>query len=68
MADAWGWLPLPEYTLVIEVEFKTGSAVQSPDQKSWQKFCESMGVLYILARTENDIVEKIRARLAITLN
>jgi hypothetical protein len=68
MADAWGWLPLPEYTLIIEVEFKTGKAVQSPDQKKWQKFCESYGVLYILCRDEEDIVKNIRARININLN
>lgn len=68
MADAWGWLPTPEFTLIIEIEFKTGKAVQSKEQKNWEKFCSEMGVLYILCRKENDVLEKIRARLNITLN
>ena len=63
MADAWGWLPTPGFTLILEIEFKTGKATQSPNQKKWESFCESMGVLYILCREKEDIEKKIRARL-----
>jgi hypothetical protein len=68
MADAWGWLPLSEYTLIIEIEFKTGNAKQSKEQKAWQAFCHSMGVLYILCRDKEDVSKQIRARLNVTLN
>lgn len=82
MADAWGWLPLkeeklvktdgrPSYipsTLIIEIEFKTGNAKQSKEQKAWQAFCHSMGVLYILCRDKEDVSKQIRARLNVSLN
>lgn len=54
-------------TLIIEIEFKTGNAKQSKEQKAWQAFCESMGVLYILCRDKEDVSKQIRARLNVTL-
>lgn len=47
------------------IECKTGQAVQSPAQKTYQKMLESMGAIYILARSPEqalEILERERIR------
>jgi hypothetical protein len=67
-ADSYLMLPLkpPGYdgilTVHIEVEVKSGDAVQTQDQKNWQKAVEMAGGLYILVRHEDDIVYAIKKK------
>jgi hypothetical protein len=39
----------------VEVEVKTATGRQSPDQKRWQTMIEAHGGIYILARSTDDV-------------
>ena len=54
--------PYMTFAVHIEAEMKSGDADQSKDQKNWQKACEACGILYILVRHEDDIVNAIKAK------
>lgn len=41
----------------LEIEVKTGSGRQSPDQKNYQRMIESLGGLYFLARSVSQALE-----------
>lgn len=58
-ADCWGVFSCHSILIHVEVEFKSGNAVQTKEQKMWQSFIESMGGCYILCRTEDCIIEKL---------
>lgn len=75
-ADAYGWVPvwLPTgikdgkvqglmVAVHFEVEAKAGKKGLSDEQKDWKAACEATGVIYILLREENDIVEQIKNKL-----
>ena len=62
-ADCWGWFSCHNILVHVEVEFKTGKAVQRPEQKMWQEYIESVGGCYILCRTENCIIEQLEKYL-----
>jgi hypothetical protein len=62
-ADAICYFPVNfngvTFSLFVEIEFKTGNAVQTKEQKVWEKFIISLGGLYIVARSEDDTVNQI---------
>lgn len=39
----------------VEIEVKTGSAVQSKEQRNWQAMIEKHGGLYVVARSVEDV-------------
>lgn len=41
------------------VEMKTGSAVQSDDQREFEKWCVVLGMKYVLCRTKEDLYREI---------
>lgn len=45
------------FGLRLEIEVKTGSGRQSPDQKNFQRMIESLGGLYIVARSIQEALE-----------
>ena len=45
---------------LLAIECKTGEAVQSKEQKSWQKMIESYGGIYIVARELEDVLSYFR--------
>jgi hypothetical protein len=47
----------------VEIEIKTGNARQSTEQKRWQKMIESLGGIYIVARSEQEAINKLKDRL-----
>lgn len=59
MADQWAVVKTEFGLIHLEIETKSGKAVQTKDQKEWQMFIESMGGIYILARCANDIIKTI---------
>jgi hypothetical protein len=54
-ADVYGLLNSKLGLIHIEIEFKSGQAKQSKDQKNWQTFIEKNNGFYFLVRDENDI-------------
>ena len=52
MADCYALLPSESGLIHLEFEFKTGNAVQSNNQKVWQKFIEDQNGIYIIVRDE----------------
>ena len=59
MADMFGLLKTPYGLMYIQIEIKTGSAVQNKDQKIWQKFIESMNGVYIVVTDNKPIKAQI---------
>lgn len=45
------------YGIRLEIEVKTGSGRQTPDQKNFQRMIESLGGFYVVARSVQDAVE-----------
>lgn len=43
----------------LEIEVKTGKAVQSPQQKNFQAMIEHMGGIYILAHSVSEAYDKL---------
>lgn len=39
----------------IAIEIKTGSAIQTKQQKTYQEVIEKLGALYVILRTEKDL-------------
>ena len=62
-ADAYIMLPVMagniRFQIHIEVEFKTGKASQTNDQKSWEKEITERSGLYIIARKQQDVIDSI---------
>lgn len=52
-ADVWGIYK----SIHIELEFKSGKAIQTKEQKMWESFCKNNGMVYFLVRHEDDIYE-----------
>jgi hypothetical protein len=46
-----------------DIEVKTGNAVQSPAQKNYQKMIEEMDGVYILARSTDDVIRVLDAKI-----
>jgi hypothetical protein len=44
----------------LEIEVKTGNAVQSPQQKNFQKMIEDLGGIYILAHSVSEANDKLQ--------
>ena len=55
MADCYGLLKTECGLIHIELEFKTGKARQTYEQKMWQDFIKSMNGLYIVVREDIDL-------------
>lgn len=56
MADVYGFYG-PFY---IEVEFKSGNAVQSKEQKRWEQFIKKNGGIYILVKNPQDSINELK--------
>lgn len=63
MADCYGYFSCHSILVHIEIEFKSGNARQTKEQKMWQNHIESMGGCFILCREEDDIVDKLKLYL-----
>lgn len=63
MADLYGYFSCHKILVHIEAEAKTGKAVQTKEQKDWQRHIESMGGCYILFRSEQDFVDQLESYL-----
>lgn len=61
MADLYCLIPSDYGLIHVEIEVKTGSARQSKDQKNWEKFINSMGGHYFVARELDDIEMKMES-------
>lgn len=65
--DAYAILPINVFDniflLHIEIEFKTGNAVLSKEQKIWNSLIESLGGLYIVVRKPEDIGTEIQKKI-----
>lgn len=62
-ADVWGVYNNGKTLIHVELEFKSGHARQSKDQKNWESFIKKNNGLYFLVRSENDI-QIIKSALA----
>jgi len=61
MADAYALYNAGQYGLIhIEIEFKTGKAVQNEDQKIWENFINNMNGFYLLIRDEKQGIKNIK--------
>ena len=56
MADVYGLLPTVHGLIHLELEFKSGKAVQSKEQKAQQKLITNMGGFYLVIRNEQQAV------------
>ena len=63
MADLYLIVESKHGLIHIEIEIKSGKADQSPAQKHWQKVIESMGGLYILGRTSEQVISELKRAL-----
>lgn len=59
MADLYGFISLHNILIHIEMEIKTGQAVQTKEQKDWQKLIESMGGCYLLVRDADKAIQEL---------
>jgi len=59
MADVYGYISLHNILIHLEFEMKTGRAVQTKEQKDWQKHIESMGGFYCLVRDADKAIEEL---------
>lgn len=50
MADAYGLITVKNILVHIEIEFKTGKAKQTKEQKAWQRYIELKKGVYIVVR------------------
>ena len=48
----------------LEVEAKSGEATQTLEQKNWQRMVESLGGIYILARSPDDAEQQLNSKIA----
>lgn len=48
----------------LEIEIKSGQASQTDQQKSWQRMVESLGGIYILARSAEDAAKQLELKIA----
>ena len=60
MADLYCLINMGHYMMEIEIEAKTGKAVQSKHQKTWQKFIETFGGKYFLMRDERETMNEVK--------
>lgn len=63
MADLNGIIKIGPYGVRIEVEIKTGKARQSTKQRAYQRMIESLGGIYIVARSEEQAVKELREKI-----
>lgn len=59
MADLYGFISLHNILIHLEAEVKTGKAVQTKEQKDWQKLIESMGGCYLLVRDSEEAIQQL---------
>jgi len=55
MADVWGIYK----GRLVEIEFKSGNATQSKEQKRWQEFCIKNDVIYILVKNPKEDAKRL---------
>lgn len=61
MADAYGVINFNGFGVHVEIEFKSGKAVQTKDQKNWENITNNfMGAKYFLVRNEHDGIREIK--------
>lgn len=60
MADVYGIISLHNILIHLEFEMKTGKAVQTKEQKDWQKMIQSKGGFYCLVRDEAQAIENLK--------
>jgi len=48
----------------LEIEIKSGQASQTDQQKSWQRMVESLGGIYILARSADDAAKQLELKIS----
>ncbi len=58
-ADINGIMKVGPTGIRLEIEIKTGDAVQSKEQKNWQKMITNLGGIYIVARCEKQAVKDL---------
>lgn len=64
MADAYAIIPFKFGLLHVEIEFKTGSAKQTKQQITWQKFIEAKGGIYLLVREDyHNSIQELKNRV-----
>lgn len=58
-ADCWAIYKCKNAKLLlhIELEFKTGKAIQSKDQKNWEKFITEHNGTYLIIRNDSQVYE-----------
>lgn len=45
--------------LRLEIECKTGQAVQNPEQIKWERMIRTMGGVYLLVRTPEEALDQV---------
>ncbi len=60
-ADLNGIMKLGPVGVRVEIEIKTGEAKQTPEQIFWMKMIRNMGGIYIVGRSESQVIEDLRA-------
>lgn len=63
MADCYLLIPTKHGLIHVEVEAKSGKAIQKKEQKNWQRMIESIGGIYILLRDEHDALLELKGKL-----
>lgn len=69
MADCYAMMPTKFGIMHIEFEFKTGSARQSKEQKTWQKYIENNNGIYMVIREDYDnSIQELKNRVNRLIN
>lgn len=64
-SDVFAYYKTGNGIMVLDLEFKTGNAKQSKDQKNWQEFVESYGGLYLIVREDIQLaIDRIKEYLS----
>lgn len=61
-ADLYFIIMVNGYPCHVEVEIKSGEAVQSKEQKLFEKAITKLGGLYILARSADDVLTELQKK------
>ena len=64
-SDCFALININSQLVYISIEFKSGNATQSKDQKVWQNFIENiMGGIYLLVRDDyHKSIEELKIRI-----
>lgn len=64
MSDLFGIIRHGDVGIFIAIEIKTGNARQTKEQKAFERTVKSLGGIYILGRSTEQIKEEINENLA----